>query len=61
MRVILNPRAACSGFQSKIKIALRKAKARTIEVSEHALKKAFASIADSDARAGFSHCGYAVY
>jgi transposase len=44
---------------SKVKTALRKAKARTLEALEEALKKAFASITESDARAWFNHCGYA--
>jgi hypothetical protein len=46
---------------SKIKTALRKAKARTLEDLEEALKKAFSSITDSDARAWFNHCGYTVH
>lgn len=54
----LNPIEKC---WSKIKTALRKAKARTLEALEQALKEAFASITDSDARAWFKHCGYAVH
>jgi transposase len=54
----LNPIEKC---WSKIKTALRKAKARTLEALEEALKKAFASITESDARAWFNHCGYAVH
>jgi transposase len=46
---------------SKIKNALRKAKAHTLEALEQALKEAFASITDSDARVWFNHCGYAVH
>lgn len=54
----LNPIEKC---WSKIKTSLRKAKARTVEALEQALKEAFASITDSDARAWFAHCGYAVH
>jgi transposase len=54
----LNPIEKC---WSKIKTALRKAKARTLEALEEALKKAFASITESDARAWFNHCGYAIH
>jgi transposase len=54
----LNPIEKC---WSKIKTSLRKAKARTVEALEQALKEAFASITESDARAWFAHCGYAVH
>lgn len=46
---------------SKIKTALRAAKARTREALEEALKKALLTITEADARAWFTHCGYAVH
>jgi transposase len=45
---------------SKIKIFLRAAKARTSERLDEAIKKAFETITESDARAWFKHCGYAL-
>ena len=45
---------------SKIKTYLRKAKARTREALELALKQALATITESDALSWFVHCGYAV-
>jgi transposase len=52
-----NPRERC---WSKIKTFLRAAKARTSEKLDEAIKKAFATITESDARAWFKHCGYAL-
>jgi transposase len=46
---------------SKIKTALRKAKARTREALEAALKQALLTISEADARAWFTHCGYPVH
>lgn len=46
---------------SKIKTALRKAKARTREALEAALKQALLQITEADARAWFIHCGYPVH
>ena len=45
---------------SKIKTYLRKAKARTREALEEALKQALETITESDALSWFTHCGYAV-
>ncbi|MCA1626892.1 MAG: IS630 family transposase [Acidobacteria bacterium] len=46
---------------SKIKTYLRKAKARTREALEAALKEALLTITEADARAWFAHCGYPVH
>ncbi len=46
---------------SKIKTALRKAKARTREALEAALKQALLQSTEADARAWFIHCGYPVH
>jgi len=46
---------------SKIKTYLRKAKARTREALEAALKEALLTITEADARAWFTHCGYPVH
>ena len=46
---------------SKVKTALRKAKARTREALEAALKEALLQITAADARAWFAHCGYSVH
>jgi transposase len=54
----LNPIEKC---WSKIKTALRKAKARTREELEAALKEVLKSITESDAQAWFTCCGYAVH
>jgi transposase len=43
---------------SKIKTFLRAAKARTSERLDEAIKQAFETITEADARAWFSHCGY---
>jgi transposase len=51
----LNPIERC---WSKIKTALRAAKARTREALERAIKQAIATVSESDARAWFKHCGY---
>ena len=45
---------------SKLKAALRTAKARTGEALEAALREALDSISTSDIRAWFEHCGYAI-
>jgi transposase len=45
---------------SKLKTALRAAKARTREALEHAIAQALATITVSDAHSWFRHCGYAV-
>ncbi len=44
---------------SKVKTALRTAKARTFEALLTALAKAFASVDPRDIEAWFAHCGYA--
>jgi transposase len=46
---------------SKIKTALRAAKARTVDELMKALKEALLKISLADARAWFDHCGYAVH
>jgi transposase len=45
---------------SKLKTALRTAKARTREALEHAIAQALATITAADARSWFHHCGYAL-
>jgi transposase len=45
---------------SKIKTALRAAKARSREALEHALAQALATITVADAHSGFAHCGYSL-
>src|ERR671931_268322 len=45
---------------SKLKTALRAAKARTREALEHAIAQALATITVSDAHSWFHHCGYAL-
>jgi transposase len=45
---------------SKLKTALRTAKARTREALVHAIAQALASITVSDARSWFHHCGNAL-
>jgi transposase len=45
---------------SKLKTALRTAKARTREALEHAIVQALATITVSDAHSWFHHCGYAL-
>lgn len=54
----LNPIEKC---WSKIKTALRAAKARTVDELMEALKEALLSISESDAQAWFAHCGYPVH
>lgn len=54
----LNPIEKC---WSKVKTFLRKAKARTREALEAALKQALLTITEADARAWFTHCGYPVH
>lgn len=45
---------------SKVKTALRKAKARTREALERALEQGLSTVTAVDARNWFAHCGYAV-
>jgi len=45
---------------SKIKTYLRAINARISEKLDEAIKKAFDTITESDARAWFKHCGYAL-
>jgi transposase len=45
---------------SKIKTALRAAKARSREALEHALAQALATITVADAHSWFAHCGYSL-
>ena len=52
----LNPIELC---WSKIKTALRSAKARSVEALLEALAHAFGSVTKHDALAWFAHCGYA--
>lgn len=54
----LNPIERC---WSKIKTALRAAKARTRETLEEAIKQAIMTVSTSDARAWFKHCGYVLH
>lgn len=54
----MNPIEKC---WSKVKTYLRKAKARTREALEAALKQALLTITEADARAWFAHCGYPVH
>jgi transposase len=54
----LNPIEKC---WSKVKTALRAAKARTVDELMRALKEALSSISESDAQAWFIHCGYPVH
>ncbi len=53
----LNPIERC---WSKIKTALRAAKARTREALEAAIRQALLTVTEPDARAWFKHCGYAL-
>jgi transposase len=53
----LAPIEAC---WSKLKTALRTAKARTREALEQAIAQALTTITASDARSWFHHCGYAL-
>ena len=53
----LNPIERC---WSKIKTALRAAKARTREALEVAISQALATVTELVARAWFKHCGYAL-
>jgi transposase len=46
---------------SKIKTALRAAKARTRETLEAAIKQAISTVSESDARAWFRHSGYVLH
>jgi transposase len=45
---------------SKLKTALRRAKARTREALDVAITEALATITETDARGWFLHCGYAL-
>jgi transposase len=53
----LNPIERC---WSKLKTFLRVVKARTREALEEAIGHALATVTESDARAWFAHCGYAL-
>ncbi|RYF74982.1 MAG: IS630 family transposase [Cytophagaceae bacterium] len=46
---------------SKLKANLRKAKARTRDALDNALKRAIESITDTDAKGWFKHCGYPLH
>jgi transposase len=46
---------------SKVKAALRKARARSFEALVDALAEALHSVTEQDARGWFSHCGYTVH
>lgn len=46
---------------SKLKTALRAAKARTRDALDHALQRALDTVTATDARAWFVHCGYALH
>jgi transposase len=54
----MNPIERC---WSKIKTALRAAKARTREALEATIKQAMMTVSASDARAWFKHCGYVLH
>lgn len=54
----LNPIEKC---WSKIKTYLRKAKARTREELEQALREVLLTITEEDARGWFKSCGYAIH
>jgi transposase len=54
----LNPIEQC---WSKIKTFLRAAKARTREALEVAVRRALATVTESDARAWFAHSGYVLH
>ncbi len=54
----LNPIEKC---WSKVKTYLRRAKARTREALEAALREALATVTQADALAWFVHCGYPVH
>lgn len=45
---------------SKVKAALRAAKARTVEALEQAIAAALATLTAQDAHGWFRHCGYPV-
>ncbi len=53
----LNPIELC---WSKVKAALRAAKARTLDALLDALAQAFRSVSRQDIQAWFAHCGYAL-
>lgn len=46
---------------SKSKTFLRHAKARTLETVLETIRRALATVTEADARAWFTHCGYAVH
>jgi transposase len=54
----LNPIERC---WSKIKTALRAAKARTREALDEAITLVLATVTESDARGWFKHCGYVLH
>lgn len=45
---------------SKIKTALRRAKARTVDALIDAIKQALDTITETDIRGWFTHCGYSI-
>ena len=53
----MNPIGRC---WSKIKTFLRAVKARTGKTLEAAIKEALSTVTESDARAWFKQCGYAI-
>jgi len=54
----LNPIERC---WSKLKTALRAAKARTREALDEAITLALATVTEADARGWFKHCGYVLH
>jgi transposase len=46
---------------SKVKTALRRAKARTRGALDHAITSVLPTVTEADARGWFHHCGYALY
>jgi transposase len=46
---------------SKVKTALRRAKARTRDALDNAITSVLATVTEADARGWFHHCGYALY
>jgi transposase len=54
----LSPIEPCGG---KVKVSLRKAKARTREALDVAITQALALITATDAHSWFTHCGYALH
>ena len=56
--LLARPQPHCEEAFSKIKGALRKAKARGLEALFEATREALRSVTEEDARGFFSHCGY---